>query len=158
MSPGPDLAVRVRERGPLDATAAAAPGRDVAAALEAAHRAGILHRDVKPQNVLLAPDGRARLTDFGSARLAGQATVTQTGGLVGTPAYAAPEVLAGFRGDARADCYGLGMTLYFGLMGELPPRSGRHARPAAVDGHHPRERRADGPAVARCRGGAGHGG
>jgi hypothetical protein len=152
---GPDLAVRVRERGPLDAAAAARLGRDVAAALEAAHRAGILHRDVKPQNVLLAPDGRARLTDFGSARLAGQATVTQTGGLVGTPAYAAPEVLAGIRGDARADCYGLGMTLYFGLVGELPPRPRRHAGPVAADGHHPRERRADVPpwldaAVARA--------
>jgi len=152
---GPDLAVRVRERGPLDASAAARLGCDVAAALEAAHRAGILHRDVKPQNVLLAPDGRARLTDFGSARLAGQATVTQTGGLVGTPAYAAPEVLAGIRGDARADCYGLGMTLYFGLTGELPPRPGRHAGPAATDGYHPRARRADVPpwldaAVARA--------
>ena len=154
---GPDLAVRIRERGPLDATAAARLGRDVAGALEAAHRAGILHRDVKPQNVLLAPDGRARLTDFGSARLAGQATVTQTGGLVGTPAYAAPEVLAGIRGDARADCFGLGLTLYFGLTGELPPRSGRgrHAGPAAVAGYHPRERRADVPpwldaAVARA--------
>jgi hypothetical protein len=154
---GPDLAVRVRERGPLDATAAARLGRDVAAALDAAHRAGILHRDVKPQNVLLAPDGRARLTDFGSARLAGQATMTQTGALVGTPAYAAPEVLAGIRGDARADCYGLGMTLYFGLVGGLPPRpgGGRPALPAAGDGHHPRERRADIPpwldaAVARA--------
>jgi hypothetical protein len=141
---GPDLAVRVRERGPLDAETAARVGRDVAAALEAAHRAGILHRDVKPQNVLLAPDGRARLTDFGSARLAGHATVTQTGGLVGTPAYAAPEVLAGRRGDARADAYGLGMTLYFALTGELPSRSGRAAESAAaVGGHHPRERRPD---------------
>ncbi|MGH7538459.1 MAG: serine/threonine-protein kinase, partial [Gemmatimonadales bacterium] len=110
---GPDLAVRIRDRGPLSADAAARLGRDVAAALHAAHRRGILHRDVKPQNILLDPDGRARLTDFGSARLAGMATVTQTGGLVGTLAYAAPEVVAGARGDARADCYGLGLTLYF---------------------------------------------
>jgi protein kinase-like protein len=155
---GPDLSVRVRQRGLLDPAAAARLGRDVAAALEAAHRAGILHRDVKPQNVLLDPDGRARLTDFGSARLAGQATVTHTGGVVGTPAYAAPEVMAGVRGDARADCYGLGMTLYFGLVGELPSRGARDGGVKALaggGGHHPRERRADVPewldaAVARA--------
>ncbi|HMA42088.1 MAG TPA: serine/threonine-protein kinase [Gemmatimonadales bacterium] len=153
---GPDLAVRVRQRGLLDPEAAARLGRDVASALETAHRAGILHRDVKPQNVLLDPDGRARLTDFGSARLAGQATVTHTGGVVGTPAYAAPEVLAGGRGDARADCYGLGMTLYFGLVGELPVRGARDGSAQALaTGHHPRERRVDVPgwldaAVARA--------
>ncbi|HSD32402.1 MAG TPA: serine/threonine-protein kinase [Gemmatimonadales bacterium] len=155
---GPDLAVRVRQRGPLDPDAAARMAREVAAALEAAHRAGILHRDVKPQNVLLAPDGRARLTDFGSARLAGQPTVTRTGGLVGTPAYAAPEVLAGARGDSRADAYSLGMTLYFALVGELPARAGRDEVAGwrgLAQGHHPRERRLDVPgwldaAVARA--------
>src|SRR6267378_4835242 len=86
---GPDLAVRVRERGPLSPDAALRLGREIAAALDVAHRRGILHRDVKPQNILLAPDGRACLTDFGSARLIGQVTVTQTGGLVGTVDYAA---------------------------------------------------------------------
>lgn len=143
---GPDLAVRVRQRGLLDPDAAAHLGREVAAALEAAHRAGILHRDVKPQNVLLDADGRARLTDFGSARLAGQATVTQTGGVVGTPAYAAPEVMSGQRGDARADCYGLGMTLYFALVGEQPARGAREdAAAGRAGGYHPRERRAEVP-------------
>ena len=125
--PGPDLAVRVRQRGPLDPDATARLGREITAALAAAHRLGIVHRDVKPQNILLAPDGRARLTDFGSARLAGQETVTQTGGLVGTVDYAAPEQLAGARGDARVDEYALGVTLYYALTGELPPRP----RPAA---------------------------
>jgi protein kinase-like protein len=145
--PGPDLAVRVRERGPLDADAAARLGREIAAALDAAHRHGILHRDVKPQNILLAPDGRARLTDFGSARLSGLETVTQTGGLVGTIDYAAPELLAGGRGDARADVYALGVTLYYALTGELPARTGARVREAAVsDGHRPRRRRADVPA------------
>ncbi len=76
---GPDLQVRVRERGPLDAEQAVQVGRDIAAALTAAHRRGILHRDVKPPNVLLEPDGRARLTDFGSAKLDGQLGVTGTG-------------------------------------------------------------------------------
>jgi hypothetical protein len=138
--PGPDLAVRVRQRGPLDSDGAARLGRDITAALAAAHRRGILHRDVKPQNILLAPDGRARLTDFGSARLAGQETVTQTGGLVGTADYAAPEQLVGGRGDARADEYALGVTLYYALTGELP------ARVPSRDGHRPRRRRPEVPA------------
>ena len=81
---GPDLHVRVRDRGPLSPEEAGRLGQDVAAALDAAHRRGILHRDVKPQNVLLDPDGRARLTDFGSAKLETLSTLTQTGGLVGT--------------------------------------------------------------------------
>jgi serine/threonine-protein kinase len=71
---GPDLRERVDTRGPLSPDEVVRIGADVAAALDAAHRQGILHRDVKPQNVLLAPDGRARLTDFGSARLESQAT------------------------------------------------------------------------------------
>jgi hypothetical protein len=143
--PGPDLAVRVRERGPLDAAAATRLGGEIAAALEAAHRRGVLHRDVKPQNILLAPDGRARLTDFGSAKLAGQETVTQTGGLVGTMDYAAPELLAGGRGDARADVYALGVTLYYALTGGLPPRAGARGAGTPADGRRPRERRADTP-------------
>src|SRR6266849_6993780 len=144
---GPDLAVRVQQRGALDAKAVAQLGRDVAAALAAAHRHGILHRDVKPQNILLAPDGRARLTDFGSARLAGQETVTQTGGLVGTADYAAPEQLAGGRGDARADEYALGVTLYYALTGELPARvPSRGGADAGRVGHRPRLRRPEVPA------------
>src|SRR3989442_156563 len=143
--PGPDLAVRVRQRGPLDADAAVRLARDVTAALAAAHRHGILHRDVKPQNILLAPDGRARLTDFGSARLAGQETVTQTGGLVGTADYAAPEQLAGGRGDARADEYALGVTLYYALTGELPARAPVRGADAGRDGHRPRRRRPEVP-------------
>ena len=145
--PGPDLAVRVRQRGPLDADAAARLGREVAAALDAAHRRGILHRDIKPQNILLTPDGRARLTDFGSARLSGLETVTQTGGLVGTTDYAAPELLAGGRGDARADVYALGVTLYYALLGELPAWPGVRAGTASgSDGHRPRLRRPEVPA------------
>jgi hypothetical protein len=112
---GPDLAVRVRERGPLGPDEAARVGADIATALSAAHRKGILHRDVKPQNILLDPDGRARLTDFGSAKLDGQLGVTGSGTLAGTLAYTAPEVLAGRRGDARADVYALGLTLYEAL-------------------------------------------
>jgi predicted Ser/Thr protein kinase len=144
---GPDLAVRVRDRGVLDPTAAARLGREVAAALALAHGRGILHRDVKPQNILLAPDGPARLTDFGSARLAGQVSVTETGGRVGTLAFAAPEVLAGGRGDARADGYALGLTLFYALAGELPARrASEGGTPSAGDGYHIRAQRSDVPA------------
>jgi Protein kinase domain len=117
---GPDLHVRVTGSGPLRAHETIRLGRDVAAALDTAHRRGILHRDVKPQNVLLDPDGRYRLTDFGSARLDGQEGVTATGAFAGTRDYTAPEILAGARGDARADVYALGLTLYFALTGGLP--------------------------------------
>ncbi|MGH7673696.1 MAG: serine/threonine-protein kinase, partial [Gemmatimonadales bacterium] len=143
---GPDLQAAVRDRGPLAPERAARIGRDIAAALGAAHRRGILHRDVKPQNVLLDPDGRARLADFGSARLDSQATLTQTGALVGTLAYLAPEVLAGRRADARADVYALGLTLYYALAGELPAHPSPHQPiPAAADGFHPRAVRSDVP-------------
>ncbi len=135
---GPDLHVRVRDRCPLSAEQAVRLGRDIAAALGTAHRHGILHRDVKPQNVLLDPDGRYRLTDFGSARLDGQVGVTTTGALTGTPDYTAPEVLGGRRGDARADIYALGLTLYFGLTGELPSHDPAGATSQAGSGHHPR--------------------
>jgi hypothetical protein len=129
---GSDLHVRVRDRGPLSADEAVRVGRDVAAALGAAHRRGILHRDVKPQNILLDTDARARLTDFGSAKLDGQLGITATGGLAGTLAYAAPEVLAGRRGDARADLYALGLTLYYALTGELPGSPSAHLPPSPV--------------------------
>jgi predicted Ser/Thr protein kinase len=136
---GPDLQVRVREHGPLDAEQAVQVGRDIAAALTTAHRRGILHRDVKPPNVLLEPDGRARLTDFGSAKLDGQLGVTGTGTLAGTLAYTSPEVLAGRRGDARADVYALGLTLYFALTGDLPERPSAHLPPTSAEGgFHPR--------------------
>jgi predicted Ser/Thr protein kinase len=136
---GPDLQVRVAERGPLDGETAVRLGRDVAAALSAAHRRGILHRDVKPQNILLDPDGRARLTDFGSAKLDGQLGVTGSGTLAGTLAYTAPEVLAGRRGDARADVYALGLTLYYALTGDLPERTSPHLPPSpAPQGFRPR--------------------
>jgi len=143
---GPDLAERVRARGPVDADTAARVGADVAGALAAAHRRGILHRDVKPQNILLDPDGRARLTDFGAARLEGQATVTRTGALVGTLPYLAPEVVAGARADARADVYGLGVTLHFALAGRLPDTPSPHLPPPpAAGGYHPRALRPELP-------------
>jgi hypothetical protein len=144
---GPDLSIRVAQGGPLAPEVAARVGRDVSLALSVAHRRGILHRDVKPSNILLDPEGRARLTDFGSAKLEGLSTVTGTGGLVGTLDYLAPEVMAGHRGDARADLYALGMTLYFLVTGRLPERPSPHLPPPpSPDGHRPSRWRSDLPA------------
>lgn len=144
---GPDLAIKVTESGPMSADSAAGIGREVAKALSAAHRRGILHRDVKPSNILLDPDGHARLTDFGSARLEGLSGVTGTGALVGTLDYLAPEVVAGGRGDARADVYALGMTLYFLVTGRLPDRPSPHLPPPpAPDGYRPSQWRPGLPA------------
>jgi Serine/threonine protein kinase len=143
---GPDLAVRVRERGPLPPDDVARLGQEMSSALSAGHHHGVLHRDVKPQNILLDPDGRARLTDFGSARLDGQTTVTATGAAVGTLDYMAPEVFKGQRGDARSDLYSLGLTLYFALTGRLPQRASPHLPPSPVaEGFRPGQIRPEVP-------------
>jgi len=136
---GADLGARVLENGPMEGGAAAQLALDVAEALVAAHGHGILHRDVKPQNVLVDSKGRGRLADFGSARFDGQATMTLTGGLVGTLAYSAPELLAGERGDARSDVYALGLTLYFALTGALPEGGGPLGPGASEAGFRPTE-------------------
>ena len=92
----------------------------LAEALDHAHREGVLHRDVKPANVLVHwPSGSLKLLDFGVARLA-DTDSTRTGVLMGTPAYLAPEVLAGQRADARSDLYALGVTLFELLCGRPP--------------------------------------
>ncbi len=135
---GTDLARRVAERGPLPADDAIRLAQEITSALVAAHRAGILHRDIKPANILLDHAGRSFLADFGSARLDGQATMTRTGGLVGTVAYLAPEVWFGQRPDARTDLYALGVTLFEALTGHLPPRPSTHLPPTPEpDGFRP---------------------
>lgn len=135
---GEDLDRRVRRAGAVPPDELARIGAEVAAALAAAHRHGILHRDVKPQNILLARDGRARLTDFGSARMDGEATITRTGAIVGTLAYMAPETVSGRRGDARADVFALGMTLFHAVAGRLPDRPSPHLPlPASASGYTP---------------------
>ena len=143
---GEDLDHRVRHAGPLAPDDVVRLGAEVAAALAAAHRQGILHRDVKPKNILIARDGRARLTDFGSARMEGDATITRTGAIVGTLAYMAPETAAGRRGDARSDVFALGMTLFHAAAGRLPDRPSPHLPlPAASSGYSPRAFDADVP-------------
>ena len=143
---GEDLDCRVRRAGALPTDDVARIGTEVASALAAAHRHGILHRDVKPQNILLARDGRARLTDFGSARMDGEATITRTGAIVGTLAYMAPETVAGRRGDARADVFALGMTLFHAAAGRLPDRPSPHLPlPSSPSGYTPLALGADVP-------------
>ena len=114
------LAELIREHGPLTVEQAAAVGDAVAAALEAAHAAGITHRDVKPGNVLVAEDGRIKLTDFGIARNVSEATMTRTGMTLGSPAYIAPEIASGRAVTPGADLWGLGATLFHATEGHPP--------------------------------------
>lgn len=127
---GPSLGGRV-PLDPLTTDEAAAVGRGIALGLQAAHRRGILHRHVNPSNILIAAEVRARLTDFGCAGYGLRDTN-------GAQDYRAPEVLAGQAADGRADVYGLGLSLYFALTGELPPRqAAERPTPAVADGHRP---------------------
>jgi serine/threonine protein kinase len=106
--------------GPLTEERAREIGAQVLAGLAASHRTGILHRDVKPANVLIAADGSARLADFGIAKTPDAADVTQAGIVVGTTAYLAPERLAGGPATARSDVYAVGVMLYEALAGHKP--------------------------------------
>ncbi|WP_243723320.1 serine/threonine-protein kinase [Actinomadura sp. 7K507] len=110
----------VEEDGPLPPGRVAAIGRQIAGALRAAHATGILHRDVKPANVLVADDDRAVLTDFGIAQLAGDATLTGTGLLMGSPAYMSPERVNGDPAVPASDLWALGATLYAATEGRAP--------------------------------------
>ena len=109
----------VEEQGPLPPHVVARIGLDVLAALEAAHAEGIVHRDVKPANVLVAPDGRARLTDFGIATTTGDSSLTTQGALIGSPSYMAPERAAGGQPGGSVDLWSLGATLYTAVEGRL---------------------------------------
>ncbi|HEU5354070.1 MAG TPA: serine/threonine-protein kinase [Actinocrinis sp.] len=95
-------------------------GAQLASGLKSAHDAGIVHRDVKPGNVLLAEDGEVKLTDFGISRAVGDTTVTASGVLLGTLGYIAPEVAQGQPSDSRSDVYALGATLYAAVEGQPP--------------------------------------
>ncbi|MGW4836042.1 protein kinase domain-containing protein [Streptomyces globisporus] len=108
--------------GPMEPADAAGLGRGILSALRAAHAAGIQHRDVKPANVLLRPDGRPVLTDFGIAAIRESTSLTMTGALIGSPDYIAPERIRGTEGDPSSDLWSLGMMLYVAVEGRHPLR------------------------------------
>lgn len=108
--------------GPLPADRVLAIGIDVAGALATAHALGVIHRDVKPGNILLTGTGSVKLADFGIAKSTEMLDHTVTGTIVGTPAYLAPERLAGEPATAQSDIYSLGLVLYEALTGERPFR------------------------------------
>lgn len=119
---GPSLADAVKESGEVEPREAARIGLHVLSALRAAHGAGVLHRDVKPANVLLARDGQVLLTDFGIAAIEGDSTITRTGELVGSIDYLAPERVRGGDPGPASDLWSLGATLYAAVEGSSPFR------------------------------------
>jgi len=122
---------RVRQSGPLPPDLVARLGGQVADALQEAHAAGVVHRDVKPDNILVGRRQDALLTDFGIATLADASTNTATGTFVGTIAYTAPEVLRGERASARSDVYALGATLRTLATGQPPYETSAEMTPVA---------------------------
>jgi eukaryotic-like serine/threonine-protein kinase len=116
----PSLSQLVNEHGPLDHAHAARIGLDLLSALEAAHRVEVVHRDVKPANVLVPSEGHTKLADFGVATLRDETRVTTTGLVLGSPAYMAPEQARGEEVGPPADLWALGATLYFAYEGKPP--------------------------------------
>ncbi len=147
--PSRNLATMISDHGTLTMSQVAVVGFATAGGLRAAHRSGITHRDVKPGNVLIADDGRVKLTDFGIARNVADAPMTSAGLVLGSPAYIAPEVAMGKAVTPAADLWGLGATLFAAVEGRPPYDVG--GDPVAtitevVDGDVPRPRGA-GPVV-----------
>ncbi|WP_333775957.1 serine/threonine-protein kinase [Streptomyces sp. IBSBF 3136] len=141
------------QEGTLDAREAARIGLQVLGALEAAHAAGVLHRDVKPDNVLLGRHDRVVLTDFGIAQIEGETNLTDTGGFVGSPEYIAPERVLGRRPGPASDLWSLGVVLYTATEGVSPFRRSNtpatlqsvlHATPAAPAARGPLAEAVDG--------------
>lgn len=141
---GISLADLLDAEGPLEPARAAHIGAEVLAALRAAHQAGVLHRDVKPANVLMSNDGRVVLTDFGIATVEGTSALTMTGEVIGSPEFLAPERALGRTPGPESDLWSLGVLLYAAVEGNSPFR---HDTPlstlrAIVDEELPPPRRA----------------
>ena len=118
--PGPDLKDIIRQRGRLAPRQAVDAALQVLAALSAAHRRNVIHRDIKPQNVLVSEDGHLKVTDFGIARAGDDAGVTEVGSVIGTAQYLSPEQARGEQVTDASDCYSAGVLLYEMLTGRVP--------------------------------------
>ncbi|MEV6619623.1 serine/threonine-protein kinase [Amycolatopsis sp. NPDC051106] len=116
----PTLADVVGREGPLANDRVAALGLQVLGALESAHAAGVVHRDVKPSNIMVLPGDRVKLADFGIARAMDDPSLTQTGGVMGSPGYMAPELFAGAGPSPASDLWSLGATLFHAAEGRAP--------------------------------------
>ncbi|MFE1596852.1 protein kinase [Nocardia sp. NPDC058705] len=130
--------------GSLPPAQVAELGRGILGALRAAHAVGVLHRDVKPANVIVRDDGSPVLTDFGIAAIHGMTALTSTGSVVGSLDYVAPERLQGVEGDPASDLWSLGLVLYFAVEGHQPMRreSSVATLAAVIGGHVPAPQRA----------------
>jgi len=117
---GETLRARLARGGPLAPEEAVDVTLQIAAALALAHGEGIVHRDIKPDNLFLLPDGTAKLMDFGAVLLSDEQSLTQTGNVIGSPAYMAPEQVSGETIDARTDIWGLAATLFESVTGQKP--------------------------------------
>src|SRR6201995_4499193 len=115
---GETLKARINRIGPLDVQESLAYAIEIARGLTVAHARRMVHRDIKPQNVLIAAEGRAKLTDFGISRQLEQDGMTATGRVLGTTDYVAPEQAMGRKVDPRTDIYSLGVVLYEMLVGQ----------------------------------------
>jgi serine/threonine protein kinase len=145
--PGGDLKGLIDERGRLPGPELARLGDEVCAGLAHAHERGVIHRDIKPHNILLDENGHAKVTDFGIARALDATQATRTGAYLGTALYSSPEQLRGQKATPKSDVYSLGATLYQAAAGE-PPFAGQ--TPIEIASQHvsktptpPRERGAD---------------
>jgi protein-disulfide isomerase len=135
---GTDLSTVIAERGRLPSAEAVRIVHDVAGALDAAHASGLVHRDVKPANVLVGRDGHVFLTDFGLTKnVASDSGITNTGAFLGTVDYMAPEQIAGERIDGQADVYALAAVLFHALTGHVPYPSRTHMAKLYAHTHLP---------------------
>jgi tRNA A-37 threonylcarbamoyl transferase component Bud32 len=118
--PDGDLKDQIKSEGKLSSRAAAQVALEIAEALQAAHTRGIIHRDVKPRNILIAPSGHMKVADFGIARAVEATTISQPGDILGSAKYMSPEQAAGERVGPESDLYSLGVVLYEMLTGKVP--------------------------------------
>jgi serine/threonine-protein kinase len=117
---GRNLKELIREQGPLPVKTAVSIAQGIAQALDHAHRHGLVHRDIKPHNILITEDGQVKVTDFGIARAASSVTLTQTGIVIGSVHYFSPEQARGQNVEPQSDLYSLGVVLYEMVSGRLP--------------------------------------